>query len=498
MRRGGVEPVRHVTPIGGVKRGWLIAVALVLVVAGIGLGVYRSTRTTLEDRPPLRPLEPRELTAYLERDQVRVGEYQSMFVLPDQVEGWSGSANEIAKRMHGRVSPWSLEHPLPREVLTAEQTLAKMVSDEERAKLYPLELATALAAVLRQCGERAMVAEVWEIGGADAPSDPSGMLGYFVTAVYDESNGEEPSAYLDPWGGRGEISPSSVRVLRDTEVLAAALGIGATRTFARSGDGAVALPMVETALLLDPVSASLRVVNATILTESGGLAQAVQEIESAIQLRADGPRQLGLAQLHLAQAGMLEMTGAQEAAAAQFAEANRIVADVIEKWPRYGRAHVMLAVIHLGLKEPERARIELEAAEALSPDAPMLWAIWAQYQLTAGDPVAASTRMKRAVDLDPENWQLRLQAAHLFREAGDDTAAQQSVGTALELVGPKKESEVRKFVEQTMGPEMLGAGSASPGRPTLPEPPDPALMLGDPSKLRLRDPDETLKLDLEP
>jgi Tfp pilus assembly protein PilF len=343
-----------------------------------------------------------------------------------------------------------------------------------------------------------MVAEVWEIGGADAPSDPSGMLGYFVTAVYDESNGEEPSAYLDPWGGRGEISPSSVRVLRDTEVLAAALGIGATRTFARSGDGAVALPMVETALLLDPVSASLRVVNATILTESGGLAQAVQEIESAIQLRADGPRQLGLAQLHLAQAGMLEMTGAQEAAAAQFAEANRIVADVIEKWPRYGRAHVMLAVIHLGLKEPERARIELEAAEALSPDAPMLWAIWAQYQLTAGDPVAASTRMKRAVDLDPENWQLRLQAAHLFREAGDDTAAQQSVGTALELVGPKKESEVRKFVEQTMGPEMLGAGSASPGRPTLPEPPDPALMLGDPSKLRLRDPDETLKLDLEP
>jgi Tfp pilus assembly protein PilF len=497
MRRGGIEPVRHVIPARGVQRGWLIAVALLLVVGGIGAGVYRSTRITLEERPPLRPLEPRELSAYLERDQIRVGKYQSMFVLPDDVQGWSGSAIEIAKRMHGRVSPWSLEHPLPREVLTAEQALAKMISEKERAKLYPLEAAAALAALLRQHGERAMVAEVWEIAGAGAPADPSGMLGYFVTAVYDEGS-DEPSAYLDPWGGRGEMSPSSVRVLRDTEALAAALGIEAVRTFARSGDSAAALPMVETALLLDPVSASLRLVNATILTESGGLAQAVQEIESAIQLRADGPRQLGLAQLHLAQAGMLEMTGGQEAAQGQLAEANRIVADVIEKWPRYGRAHVMLAAIHLGLKEPERARIELQTAEALSPDAPMLWAISAQHQLTAGDPVAAIARMKRAVDLDPDNWQLRLQAAHLFREAGDDPAAQQSVEAALELVAPKKQSEVRRFVEQTMGPEMLSARSAPPGRSSLPDPPDPALMLGDPSKLRLQDPDETLKLDLEP
>lgn len=497
MRRGGVEPVRQLAPARTLRRGGLIAVALALVVTGIGAGVYRSTRTTLEERPPLRPLEPRELSAYLERDQIQVGKHESMWVLPDDVQGWRGSPLEIAEQMHGEVSPWSLEHPLPREVLTAEQTLAKMISDQERAKLYPLELAIALTALLRQGGERAMVAEVGEFGGAGAPADPSGTLGYFVTALYDETSGEEPSTYLDPWGGRGEVSPSSVRVLRDTEALAAALGIEATRTFARSGDGTLALPMVETALLLDPTSPSLRMVNAMILIESGGLAQAVQEIESAAQLQADGPRRLGLAQLHLAQAGMLEMNGAQEAAAAQLVEANRIVAEVIEKWPRYGRAHVMLATIHLALEEPERARVELETAEALSPDAPMLWAIWAQYHLTAGDPMAASARMKRAIELDPENWQLRLQAAHLFRGAGDDAAAKQSVQAALELVAPEKQNEVRKFVEQTMGATMLSEGSAPSGRPTLPDPPDPALMLGDPSKLRLRDPDETLKLDLE-
>ena len=209
--------------------------------------------------------------------------------------------------------------------MTADQTLAMMDADDERVKLYPLELATAMTALLRQRGVNAMVAEVWEFEGARAPADPSGMLGYFVTAVYDESGSEEPSAYFDAWGGRGEVSVSSVRVLRDTEALAAALGTEAIRILKRSGDTKKALPMVETALLLDPVSPSLRAVNATILVESGGIAQGVTEFEAALQLRADGPRKLNLAQLYLAQAGNLEMNGQNAAADAQFNEANRIV-----------------------------------------------------------------------------------------------------------------------------------------------------------------------------
>ena len=150
-----------------------------------------------------------------------------------------------------------------------------------------------------------------------------------------------------------------------------------------------------------PVSPSLRAVSGTVLLESGAIDQAVKEFEGATQLRPDGPRQLKLVQLHLAQAGMLEMNGQQAAAEAQFSEGSRVVGEVIEKWPRYGRAHVMLATIHLGLDEPERARVELEAAESLTPDAPMLWAVWAQYHLTRSDPIAAAGNMKRAVDLDP-------------------------------------------------------------------------------------------------
>jgi Flp pilus assembly protein TadD len=508
MRRGGVEAVKEVAPEGSATRPWLLIVALAIVAAGIGYGVYRTTTVALEETPPLRPLEARELSAYLDRDQIRVGAYESMFMLPDDVDGWPEGAAEIAARMHSESSSWSLTKPLPREPFTADQTFATINAHEERVKLYPLEMATAMTALLRERGTKAMVAEVWEFEGAHAPADPSGMLGYFATAVYDSSDSEAPAAYFDAWGGRGEVTVSSVRVLRDTEVLAAAIGTEAMRIFARSGDAVKALPMVETALLLDPVSPSLRAVSATILVESGGVGEAMKEFEAALQLRTDGPRQLNLVQLYLAQAGMLAMDGQQAAAEAQFGEANRIVDEVIEKWPRYGRPHVVLATIYMGLGEPERARVELEAAEALDPDAPMLWAVWAQYHLAQSDPPAAAVDMKRAVDLDPDNWQLRIQAARVFQGVGDDETAVENVDAALQLVSPDQRPKVRRFVERMMGPGALtGAPDLAVEEdadatldlpdPSAPASDDPALMLGDPSNLRLRDPGQTLELDLD-
>jgi tetratricopeptide (TPR) repeat protein len=175
-----------------------------------------------------------------------------------------------------------------------------------------------------------------------------------------------------------------------------------------------------------------------------------------------------------------------------------------------------LATIHLGLQEPERARVDLETAETLSPDAPMLWMVWAQYHLAEGDPRSAAAKMKRAVDLYPSSWQLRIQAARVLQDAGDDDAASENVAAALQLVPPDKRTEVRRFVAQTIGPGAL-SDAATPEREeeaggslVLPDPTvvvpaqprqapsgDPALMLGDPSDVRLRDPDQTLKLDLD-
>jgi len=401
--------------------------ALLIIAAGIGYGVYRATAVTLEETPPLRPLEPAELAAYLERDQIQIGAFRSMMILSGRVEGWPESAAEIAAKMHGKSMRWSLERPLPREVLDADQALAMLDSHEDRVKLYPLEMATAMTALLRARGAKAMVAEAWELEGARAPADPSGTLGYFVTAVYASNASVEPSGYFDPWGSGGEVELSSARVLRDTEVLGAALGTEAMRIFARSGDGTKALPMSEAALRLDPVSPSLRGVSAMILLESGGIEQAVQELEAAVELRPDGPRKLNMVQLHLAQAGILAMNGEQAAAEAALNQAGGLVGDVIERWPRYARAHVLLASVFLATDESERARLELETAEGLSPEAPLLWSIWAQYDLSADDPIGAASKMKRAVKLDPENWQLRLQAARVLQGAGDDDGAKENL-----------------------------------------------------------------------
>ncbi|MGB5413183.1 MAG: tetratricopeptide repeat protein, partial [Polyangiales bacterium] len=339
----------------------------------------------------------------------------------------------------------------------------------------------------------AMVAEAWELGGTGAPADPSGMLGYFVVAVYESAAAVEPSAFLDPWGG-GNVEPASARVLRDTEVLAAALGTEAARIFARSGDGTKALPMIETGLLLDPISPSLRGVNATILLESGGVDQAVKEYEAAAQLRPDGPRQLNMVQLHLAQASILEMNGQKDAAEAEFNRGSRIVGEVIERWPRYARAHVLLASVYLGNDEPERAKLELEAAEALSPDAPLLWSIWAQYHLSANDPIKAAANMKRAVSLDPDNWQLRLQAARVLQGADDDEGAKENLSAAMQMVPPEKRADIQRFIERMLGPGAMGDAPPPAAEEALT---DPSLVLGDPTNLRLRDPGESLKLELD-
>jgi Tfp pilus assembly protein PilF len=493
MRRGGVQPAQEVGPQGQTRRPWILVVALLIVGAGIGYGLYVATTVALEDTPPLRPLEATELAAYLKRDQIRVGRYESLMMLNGELEGWPESAAEISTKMRSASARWSLERPLPRELLGADQTLAMIDSPEGRVNLYPLEMAAAMTALLRARGKKAMVTEAWELEGTGAPADPSGMLGYFVVAVYEPTNSAEPSAFFDPWGG-GEVEPSSIRVLRDTEVLAAALGTEAARIFARSGDGAKALPMTETALLLDPVSPSLRGVNATILLESGGVDQAVKEFEAAAQLRPDGPRQLNMVQLHLAQASILEMNGQKEAAEAEFNRGSRIVGEVIERWPRYARAHVLLASVYLGNDELERARLELEAAESLSPDAPLLWSIWAQYHLSVNDPITAAAKMKRAVSLDPDNWQLRLQAARVLQGADDDEGAKEDLSAAMQMVPPEKRADIQRFVERMMGPGALGDAPPKVAEET---PTEPGLMLSDPSNLRLRDPGESLKLELD-
>jgi Tfp pilus assembly protein PilF len=383
-------------------------------------------------------------------------------------------------------------------VYTAEQTLGAMEASDERIELYPIELASAMTALLRQGGTDAMVAEVWELGAAGEPLDPSGMLGYFMTAVVDRATGEA-QAYYDVWGGRRQIEPDAVRLLRDTEVTAAALGVDAARVFSSSGDTRAALAMVETGLALDPRSPSLRVMHATILLDSGGFPQALEELDAAIALRPDGPRELTRLQLRLARAGVLSANGEQAAAREELRESSRLLAELIERWPRFARAHLTLATAYLGLDDAERARVELERAKELSSDSPMLWAVWAQYHLAAGKAELAAADMDRALALDPENWQLRVQAAGVLVEAGAEASARENADEALRLVTADRRETLREYLDEIIGAREATAREPriAPAESQTGEAPEPALMLGDPSKLRLREPDQTLELDLD-
>jgi len=510
MRRGGIQPLKAPTDKSSAGRKPFLVLALIFVAVGIGYSAYRATGVTLEETPPLRPLQARELSAYLERDQISVGKLEGMFVLPTSGD-WPTEAEALASSIRGKSASWSLDHALPREIFTADETLAALNADKERVRLYPLEAAAAMTALLREQGLQAMVAETWDFG-EQTPPDPSGLFGYFLVTVYD-ADAEEPTAFFDPWGGRRDVTPASVRVLRDTEAIAAGLGTKAARIIAKSGDGGKALPLVETALSLDPVSPSLRGVHGMVLLETGGVTIGAKELEAALQLRPDGPRQLNLVQLSLAQAAMLQMAGEAAAADAELDAASRTIGAVVTRWPRYSRAHLVLAMLHFGTDEPERARAELEIAEGLDPASASLWALWGQYYLSQGDYVSAAGRVKRAVELDPDNWQLRLQAARVLLEAGDEEGAQANVQAALDRVPAEKRAELKQYLSRALGPGALGdvPPSASPsGGLVLPEPTvgrapaaavpaeeDPALMLGDPSKLRLRDPDLDLQLDLD-
>ena len=498
MRRGGVEAVSETPADQPTNRRVWIAVAVAVALLGVGFAVYRAQVVSLEEAPPLRPLTTRELDAYLERDQVKPGPYTTLLALPADPGEWPSDPTELARRLHAESSRWSLERVLPRSVYTVDETLGAMAASDERIELYPAELASTMVALLRRSGANAMLAEAWELGDDRAPADPSGMLGYFLVALVDPVTGE-PSAYFDPWGGRGELTPKAARVLRDTEAIAAAVGIQAARVYSRSGDGAEALQMIETALALDPRSPSVRVVHSTVLAESGGLPQALAELESAIQLRSDGPRMLNMAQLRLARAGMLGGEGQVGAAEHELAQADRILGEVIAEWPRYGRAHLTLATVLLGTGDVGRAVVELDTAEELAPDSPMLWAVRAQYHLSVGELDAASSAMTRAIALDPENWQLRVQAVGILLGAGDEAAAQANADEALRLVAPARKDKLRAYLDDMLGtPDLaLPDPAPTPATDAPDEGDEPALMLGDPSNLKLRDPGQKLQLDID-
>lgn len=556
LRVTGIEKLEEAWPRGRVRSPWVVPGILVVCVAALlaGYALWRSRASReVGDQVPLAPLERDVLIGHLRRLGVDARAVLDLLApdegidrLAEEATQGRRSATEMAQGVYEwirrRASQhafirWSLGVPRETPVGVARVVRTWIREDGARRRLYPLEAAALMVAALRSRGVHAMIAEAWQFPGDRAPPDPSGHFGYYVVAVYEGEAGRGDPHLYDPWGGHQlEPEEGSYRVLDDVQALGAALCLRAIHLLVREDDPVRALAVSADAVRMDPRAPVARSVRGAILIASGGANEGVHELEAAKQIRADAPRRQLLAGVYLAQ-GDLDA-------------ARREIAAALEISPDYANAHAALAAVHLAEAEPDLAREELETAQRLDPDLYTLPGLWAGYWAAVGELDRAVESARQAVERNPWDLQQRLMAARVYRQAGRYDDMRREARAVLERTPSGQRDSMERLIRQLLGPTALeqpldeiedesepseeepvgeeeGAGggdlTASGGpyrlgegslrlgtgtgsRPSLLEDGNaptgtgngagPLLLLGDPSKLRLRGEDEQLRLNL--
>jgi len=473
MRLHGIEKI-------GEERGgrplprWLwpaVAIGIVGAVVAVYLVWAENTPDTVSDEVPLRPLSLSELRGHLRRLHADAGDAVSFLDADDDVEAFAEEATDgrdspraraegIVEAIRQRASkqafvPWSMATPRDTPVRDVRRTLEQLREDSGRAHLYPLEVAAVAVAALRSVDVPAMLAEVYAFPGDRAPPEPSGHLGYFAIAVYPDEAGEGTPRVFDPYGGRGTApEEEDFRVLSDVQALGAVLNHRAVHAIVNEGDPAAAFELCGDALLLDPRSPAIRSARGMVLLASGGTEEGLQELEAAAQLRPDAPRRNNLA-------GVALSKGDAETAA-------REVAAALEQHPDFAGGHATLAAVHLGRDERDMAERELRRAEELDPTLPHLPMLWANYYMMTHDPEQAVVRAREAIERRPHDWQTRLGAARVMREAGYYDEMREQAHRVLADAPRERAAAVRELIAQVLGPTALEEPLEDEGAEGLP------------------------------
>lgn len=452
MRKGGIETLADQS---GERPGWLVPAAVVAIVAVLGGGYAywnQETPDPVAGEAPLAPLDEGDLRDYLAGAN---GAPNALFEGGEAIAGLAESATgttahdkaaalteAIRSRFEaGAFVRWSLDTPRDTELKNAEETAA-VLAGEGRAKLYPLEVAAAAVAALREAGVPAMLAETWAFPGDRQPPDPSGHIGYFQIAVYDDAPGEGEATLHDPFGGHSSSPAEDAhRILSDPQAIAAAWNLRALHLLVQESEAGRALDAAQTALRLDRRAPYIRSVRGAILMVSGGLEEGFEEIRSAAQIRGDAPRRNLVAGTYLA-SGNADL-------------ANREVAAALQEHPDFAAAHATLAAIHLENHETDEARQSLQTADRLEPDLNILPMLWAQLLLTEGEPEEAMRRAADAVAARPHDANRRLQAAQIFRAGGDIDEMRRQARQALELSPADSQAALRQHILQALGRTAL-------------------------------------------
>ena len=483
MRRNGVEFARSPVAQKGRRFSskYIALGSLALLAAGIGIWAVNARG------PSLQEVDPQALALFtLEPDAVAFARAQG-----DTLEQRAMSA--LASLSKRRWWPSTMPtHALDRDVRSAAQMLASQ-DDETRDEVYPLESAVLFTALIRQQGIDAVVGECWSLGGERTPLDSTAVIGYHVVAARSQAAQDETKLWLDPFAGT-KIDPvaAKCRLLKDTEVVGAAMGLRAHKAMTHDFDASEALDLVTKALKLDPRSPQLRLTHALVLLNAGGVQNAFDEMRSAVQIRGDASTQTSLAELHLARAGMANASGMVEGVAVEVEAAGALAAQALKTYPDYARAKVTLASVHIATGDDDRARLLLEEAERVDPGSTDLAIGWVQYYIEIGEFEKAKTAMSKALANGKSGWRLHLQAAQVYGAVGDRDRMLVQVDAAIESVPSERRPMLREQITATLGPDAFDDNSGV----GLPELPDSQMPMADPSEMKLRDPGDGLELKL--
>lgn len=517
MRANGAQRVPDDAPKAARtprSRASLFGLLAISILAAVGGYFVWGRRPTAGDQAGPAPTSVAALHAALTEAHVDAGELAQLFEPGPALTDFAAKAaagktaydkaEAITRALRERAAalafvPWSLGEPRATPIGHAAQTFATLQKDGGRAELYPLEVAVVAVAALRSQSIEAMVAEVSSVEGERAPLDPSGFLGYFAVAVHAGEPGLGPPRLFDPYGGRALDGKARHTVLRDLQVVGAALATRALHEVSYLADPRRALESSSAALTLAGTLPSVRTVRGMVVLAGRLGEEGIAELNAARQLRDDPPRKHNLATAAL-------MMGDAERATKELDAA-------LEKAPEFANAHATRATMALMKRDLSTARSELEMAERLAPDLTLVQ--WGQVELALreGQTERALSIAKRATAARP-SFDTRLRMAMLLRQLGRGDELRALSAQLIEMVPSARHEEVRSLLTGILGPaafdadaavEPLDAPGALPGPdvPALDEPIGADKQEGSASggtrpQLRLRDNDQRLKLQLDP
>ncbi len=434
LRIHNVEPLKSKRKKASQNRGPIIFFAIIAIGVGSYMAWYFSQG---EDEEPeeertveIGPLSEEELRDYLKNRRVKGSDIVIPFAESDEVKAFAqkaarGKASDGEKAqalldaLRERVSD-NHEHyisisPRGSKILSPSETLAALQSDDPYEP-YAFEIAALMVTACRSIGVPAVLAEVHQFANSKAPTDGSGVQGYYVAALPRGESYRRPILY-DPTSGRFEDSAEAeAEVMTDGEAVSASMTLRALWEAAHNGNASRAERLSSKALDLRSGSATALAARGTVRLLGGGgqlsAGAALEEYERALRIRPDPQRKVLAARILLAPK---HPRRAEEMVRSALTEADECAA-----------AHAILGLIHLSNQRVEEAQASLLTAEQLSPRDPHIALMWVQYHVAQQDLETAMEAAQAVVDRIPNDPQPRLMLAQiLYEDARYDAAEQQ-------------------------------------------------------------------------